>query len=333
MNLTRSLAALSIASVVIAACAGATDPAASTTGSAIQPSTSAPAAAVPTLVPTASAAPSKAVSLVVYDGRVDVGNGRGLEVRCVGHGSPTILLEGGGISPSLDEYPRAWVNDLGKKTTVCHYSRAGAGTSSPLPAPLTMAGFVGDAYDLLEALETQAGVPGPYVFVGWSFGGAVALAEALAHPDRTAGLVILDTDFITDFLTDCAAAGRTKADCQAEYDGDIEAKSMEHELVGTIKPLPDIPIKIVNAMVLGDCVDGPGSSPSANISGTDLKAKDCASLAELIADTGFRGWSTLGPQVTQTRVQATHDGLIEEAGSEVAAVILAALAEARASKP
>ena len=270
---------------------------------------------------------------MVYDGRIDVGDGRGLEVRCVGHGSPTILLEGGGISPSLDEYPRGWVNDLGKKTTVCHYSRAGAGTSSRLPAPLTMAAFVGDANDLLAALETQAGIQGPYIFVGWSFGGAVALAEALEHPDQTAGLVILDTDFITDFMTTCTAAGRTKADCQAEYDGDIEAKSMEHELVGKIKPLPDIPFKIVNAMVLADCVDAPGKTQHADISGTEVKAKDCASLAALIADMGLRGWSTLGPQVVQTRVQADHDGLIEQTGSEVSAVILEALEEARVSKP
>ena len=50
----------------------------------------------------------------------------------------------------------------------------------------------------------------------------------------------------------------------------------------------------------------------------------------MIADLGLKGWSTLGPQVTQTRVQASHDGLIEEAGHEVSMVILAALAEARA---
>ena len=90
----------------------------------------------------------------------------------------------------------------------------------------------------------------------------------------------------------------------------------------SIKPLPDIPIKIVNAMVLGDCVDEPGKTVEANIAGSTLSAADCATLATLIADLGLKGWSTLGPQVTQTRVQASHDGLIEEAGHEVSMVIL-----------
>ena len=200
------------------------------------------------------------------------------EVRCVGHGSPTILLEGGGISPSLDEYPRAWVNDLGKSTTVCHYSRAGAGTSSRLPEPLTMAGFVGDANHLLEGLETEVGIQGPYIFVGWSFGGTVALAEALEHPEKTVGLVNLDTDFITDFIPTCIADGRAKADCQAEYDGDIEAKSMEHEVIDSIKPLPDCRSRSSTPWSLA-MPDAHGKLVEANISGTTLSAPDCATLA------------------------------------------------------
>ena len=221
-----------------------------------------------------------------------------------------------------------------RTTTVCHYSRAGGGSSSKLPTPLTMASVVDDAYDLLGALETQAGVKGPYIFAGWSFGGAVALAEALEHPDRTAGLVILDTDFITDFMTSCADGGRTKADCQAEYDSDIEAKSIEHELVGTIKPLPDIPIKIVNAMVLSDCVDAPGTTQHADISGDDTSRPRIARAWQRSSPTpGCTGGRRSRPQVAQTRVQADHDGLIQQAGNEVSTVLLAALAEARSSKP
>jgi len=170
------------------------------------------------------------------------------------------------------------------------------------------------------------------VFVGWSFGGTVALAEALAHPDTTAGLVILDTDWAMDFMPTCIASGRTKADCQAEYDEDIEAKSIEHGFVSTVKPIPDIPIQMVTAMKLGDCVDGAGEV-TANISGQELSAPDCATLAIKIADLAQRGWSTLGTQVKQVRVDATHDGLFDEAGADVRAVILDVVAEARAAKP
>ena len=44
---------------------------------------------------------------------------------------------------------------------------------------------------------------------------------------------------------------------------------MEHELIDSIKPLPDIPIKIVNAMVLGDCVDVPGKTGRGEHRGYD----------------------------------------------------------------
>ncbi len=323
---------LIVATAAIAGCSGS-GASTSSSGSADRPSASQPATAAPAGTPAApSVAPSKAAGFDVrYDGRIAVGGTRKLEVRCVGSGTPTILLEGGGITPSLNEYPRSFVNGLAGMTTVCHYSRAGGGGSSALPGPTTMAALVSDTDHMLAALKSEAGIEGPYLFVGWSFGGTVALAEALAHPDTTAGLVILDTDWASDFMPTCLAAGRTKADCQAEYDGDIEAKSIEHEFVGTVKPLPDLPIKIVNALVLGDCVDVPGKTVHANISGKDLDAPDCATLAKLIAAEGLRGWSTLGPQVTQTLVQATHDGLIEHAGPEVAAVILDALAEARAT--
>jgi pimeloyl-ACP methyl ester carboxylesterase len=333
MRTSNRTAVLAIAVVwMVAACSAGAGASSSPVGSVPAPTPSATviAAASPTAEHTT--APSKAPGLVVYDGRIAVDGARKLEVRCVGHGTPTILLEGGGINPSLDAYPRAFVNGLGNTTTVCHYSRAGGGVSSALPAPLTMAAFVEDANHMLAALKSEAGIEGPYLFVGWSFGGTVALAEALAHPDTTAGLVILDTDFLTDFMKTCIADGRSRAECQSVYDGDVEAKSMERELVGTVKPLPGIPIQIVNAMKLDECRDGAGTV-TADASGKTLRAPDCATLATQLADLGFRGWSTLGPQVIQTRVQATHNGLIDEAGHDVASVILAVLAEARAKDP
>jgi pimeloyl-ACP methyl ester carboxylesterase len=267
----------------------------------------------------------------VYDGRIDVGGGRKLEVKCFGVGAPTILLEGGGIAPGIDAYPSIFAAKLGDTTTTCQYSQAGARSSSDLPGPRTMAAVVGDAYALLSALKQAADVPDPYIFVGWSFGGGVALAEALAHPDQTKGLVILDTDFIVDFMKVCVASGRSRADCQKEYDGDIEAKSLEKELVPTIHPLPDIPLRIVSAMQFPDCDPSDPSTLKASIGGHDVKAKDCADLAKQIADLQQKGWRTVNPKLEQTRVDAGHDGLIDQAGDQIAAIILDLVAQARSA--
>jgi pimeloyl-ACP methyl ester carboxylesterase len=305
------------------ACSGSTErPAASSTAAPSQ------AAATSTAKPSTTPGPGD----VVYDGQIAVGGDRELEVRCVGVGSPTILLEGGGTDPTLDEYPRAFVNELGKTTTTCQYSHAGAGTSTPLPGTRTMAAVVSDAYALLAALKEKAGVPGPYVFVGWSFGGAVALADALAHPDQTKGLVILDTDFIVDFVKTCLASGRAKADCQKEYDDDIDAKSLETELVKTIHPLPGVPLRIVSALQFPECDPANPDSLHVSISGRDVTAKDCATLATKIADLQQQGWSAVNPKLKQTLVDANHDGLIDQAGDQIKAIILDVVEAARTNR-
>jgi len=268
---------------------------------------------------------------VVYSGRIDIGGGRKLEVRCAGVGSPTILLEGGGITPSMDEYPSSFVFDLAKTTTTCQYSRAGGGMSSAPTGPRTMAGLVGDVDAMLAALKDQADVQGPYLFVGWSFGGTVALAEALAHPDHTVGLVILDTDFVAEFMGNCIKSGQTKADCEQEYQDDIDAKSLEKELLPQIHPLPDIPMRIVSAMRFPECDPSKPDSLKATFDGKMIVAKDCAALAEAYATAQQKGWSTVQPELQQIRVDADHDGLIDQAGKEIEGLILDLVRAARAN--
>ena len=319
---------LAFVALLLVSCSSATTPSQPAIASASAAPSQAAVTASPAR-PTPTAAPG--TGAVVYDGRIDVGGGRKLEVKCFGVGAPTILLEGGGIAPGIDAYPSIFAAKLGNTTTTCQYSQAGARSSSALPGTRTMAAVVGDAYALLGALGQAAGVPDPYIFVGWSFGGTVALAEALAHPDQTKGLVILDTDFIVDFMTTCVASGRSRDDCQKEYDEDIEAKSLEKELVPMIHPLPDIPLRIVSAMQFPDCDPSDPSTLKTSIAGLDVKAKDCADLAKRIADLQAKGWSTINPKMEQTRIDAGHDGLIDQAGDEIRRIILDLVAQARAA--
>ena len=291
--------------------------------------TTAPAtASAATSVP--SAAPPTAAQLEVrLNETLKLADGRSMKARCVGRGTPTILLEAGG-SGDMGEWQLQFVNELGGTTTTCLYSRAGGrGSSPPSVQPPSMASVTSDAFEVLALAKEKAGVEGPYVWVGWSLGGSVALGEALSRPDQTVGVAILDTDFPLDFLPFCVAQGRTKADCQAEFDGDIDARFMESEIARAVHPL-DVPAILVTAMDYPECVERPGATLSAEISGITVVAADCAGLASAIADKQIADWPAAFPEITQTRVDADHDGLLRSAGRQIAPLILAMVKGARA---
>lgn len=273
---------------------------------------------------TASAEPPK----VVFDGTVDVSRHREVQARCVGAGSPTVLLEVGG-SGNMTDWSPLFVDALGAKTTTCLYSRAGGEGSTPLAGLQTRAQLVHDADTLLDALRQDHAVHGPYVLVGWSFGGSVALAEALEHPDTTAGIVILDTDFPSNFMPACRASGRSAKDCRATYEEDEEAKSIEKDIVARVHPLPNIPIAVVSAMQLPDCTEGGTTTLTADIAGTEVTAPNCKALAVAIADKQRADWGRLGPQVTTTRIDADHDHLVDDAPPEIVNLVLQMVTSAR----
>ena len=260
--------------LVLAACA--TAPAAS------------PSVSVPSIAETPRPSPIPEPELL-FDGNVPVAEDRELAAQCWGSGTPTILLESGGTRSNMGEWPTGFVKRLAAGNTVCLYSRAGGEGSTPPDGLLTRELVVDDAFTMLDWLGQEHGVNGPYVFVGWSFGGAVAMAEALEHPEETAGLVILDTDPISDFLATCAEQGRPKSECRAEYEGDKEAMQIGADIVAHEHPLPDIPAAIVSALIFPDCVEASGEDVSYDMSGQIITAPDCRTLAERVADVHAQG--------------------------------------------
>jgi pimeloyl-ACP methyl ester carboxylesterase len=277
-------------------------------------------------VPTATPEPTRG-----FRGTIALADGRKLAASCAGTGTPTVFLEGGGLTPSISDWPASLISDLAEITTVCRYSRAGAEGSSPAQRPRAWADVLADADQLLAGLHDVAGVDGPYIFLGWSLGGSFALGEVVEDPSRVAGMVILDTDFPVDFLAVCPLTGRSKADCQAEYDGDLEAKLIEGGIARSIKPLPNIPVRVITAMRNPECLDpAPGATLTASIGGVQLTAKDCASMIEKVADKMATDWGMLSPDFEQIRVQGSHDELPGFAHARIAQVIGELVAAARA---
>lgn len=117
---------------------------------------------------------------------VDV-NGHLMQIHCVGSGSPTVVIDAGNGSFSVEWMPIQ--DELSRSTRVCVYDRAGYGWSEAAPGPRDGGQVVSELHDLLEA----AGEAGPYLLVGHSLGGVHVRLFALTYPDEVAGLVLVDT--------------------------------------------------------------------------------------------------------------------------------------------
>ena len=120
-------------------------------------------------------------------GRLVTVDGHRLRLECTGSGSPTVVLEpgAGGTSASMGLITPA----VAARTRTCVYDRAGRGGSEPAAATQDGAQIATDLHTLLHS----AGVRGPYVLAGHSFGGLYVRIFAARYPDEVAGLVLLDS--------------------------------------------------------------------------------------------------------------------------------------------
>jgi pimeloyl-ACP methyl ester carboxylesterase len=117
---------------------------------------------------------------------VDIGGHR-LHLSCTGTGSPTVVLEPGAGEMAAN---LGWVAPTVARTTrVCVYDRAGRGWSDPTDTTQDGARIATDLHTLLH----RAGVPGPYVLAGHSFGGLYVLAFAARYAGEVTGMVLVDT--------------------------------------------------------------------------------------------------------------------------------------------
>ncbi len=116
---------------------------------------------------------------------MDVGSYK-LHIHCVGQGSPTVVLDSLGDGTSVHW---AWVQpEIAKTTRVCAYDRARRGWSEAGSGTRDARRAAND----LHALLHNAGVPGPYILAGHSYGAAVARLYADQYPDEVVGMALID---------------------------------------------------------------------------------------------------------------------------------------------
>jgi pimeloyl-ACP methyl ester carboxylesterase len=232
---------------------------------------------LPALAQSATPAASPSAASGDFAGLVDIGGGRRLWLECRGQGGPTVVLVSGfgntgGAWTVLPDgvSPPAVLPGVAGFTHVCAYDRPGTlldaappddrSRSDDIAQPTTAEAMVAD----LHALLTAAGVPGPYVLAGHSFGGLISRLYASTYPDEVAGLVLVDafSEGIRagltpeDWHTWTATNGVPTPELLATYpaleqtDINAAADTMEHAAAG--QPLRPMPLVVLSAGRTGE---------------------------------------------------------------------------------
>lgn len=117
---------------------------------------------------------------------VDIGGYR-IHIHSMGRdGGPSVVLDAGMGNIGLD-----WgmvQPEIAKFARVVSYDRAGTGWSEKGIRPRTSLQIVQELHTLLH----KANIPGPYIIVGHSFGGANAQLFAATYPKEVMGVVLVD---------------------------------------------------------------------------------------------------------------------------------------------
>ena len=103
-----------------------------------------------------------------------------------GSGRYTVIFESG-FGTGLESW-RKVAPEVAKSAHVMSYSRAGHGNSDPRPEPRSIL----ESSRELDQLVAAAKLKPPFILVGHSYGGLLARAFALRHPEQVAGMVLVD---------------------------------------------------------------------------------------------------------------------------------------------
>jgi pimeloyl-ACP methyl ester carboxylesterase len=121
-------------------------------------------------------------------------NGLRFNVQQLGHGDRTVVFLHGLVMDNLSSWYYTLANPLAKQANVLLYDLRGHGLTQMTNSGYTLEQNLSDLVGILDTV----GVRRPVYLVGNSFGGQLALAFARAHPERTAGLVLVEAHYAVE---------------------------------------------------------------------------------------------------------------------------------------
>ena len=193
----------------------------------------------------AALAPADTGEAPVISSPVNIGD-RVIFLRCIGTGSPTVILEAGyGDSGTIWAPVQIHASEF---VRICSYDRAGEERSDPPDhSPRTGADVVADLHATLQ----KADVKPPYLLVGQGQGALFSRLFAATYPKDVAGMLLLDPwpETFTSKLQAMVTAQQWQ-----QYQ-DLLAKEPDTEKIDfpatydelrAAGPLPDVPLVILS---------------------------------------------------------------------------------------
>ena len=120
------------------------------------------------------------------EGKMVDGGGHLIHIHVMGKGGPAVIMENGS-----GDFSFVWSlvqPEVSKFTTAVTYDRAGFAWSEPGPYPRSARQI---NFELHTALK-KAGIKGPFILVGQSFGGFLVRDYAHDYPNEVIGMVLVD---------------------------------------------------------------------------------------------------------------------------------------------
>ncbi|HFH8208716.1 TPA: alpha/beta fold hydrolase [Streptococcus agalactiae] len=131
----------------------------------------------------------KAKPVKDYGKKIDVGDGKKMNVYTVGEGKvPIVFIPGQGTVTAKHQYHNL-ISNLSKTHKVVVVEPFGSGLSDVIDQPRNLANITSDIHEALQ----KVGITGKYVIASHSIGGVYALKYISTYPKEVLGLIGLDT--------------------------------------------------------------------------------------------------------------------------------------------